>query len=101
MRQRLTEAGHPLATVCADFHHLPLAQASIDVRVDQLRHQRHIFCFDNSDHLAAYLATSPKYALPDELTDNPDRLAVHLRQVTPERPITATSTVTYAVATRP
>jgi SAM-dependent methyltransferase len=180
VRDRLAEAGGRVETVRADFHHLPLAAASLDVvvaafclyhsprparvvaqiarclspggravlvtksadsyhqidrlvaqtgldpqarerpslyatfhsdtiaeitatalRLTHLLQQRHVFRFDGLDHLAAYLATSPKYRLPAHLAGDAAGLAEELRRRTRQRRLTATSTLTYAVAVRP
>ncbi|MGQ0776296.1 MAG: class I SAM-dependent methyltransferase [Pseudonocardiales bacterium] len=172
--------GHTVETVCADFHHLPLPESSIDVavaafclyhspqpervvaqiarclgsggravlatksadsyheidqlitetgldphaamrpslyeafhgdtasdivatalQVEQVLHQQHIFRFTGLDQLATYVATSPKYHLPEHLTGETSRLANELRRRTSDRPITTTSTVTYVTAVRP
>lgn len=180
VRDRAKQAGHTVETVRADFHHLPLPKASVDVAVaafclyhsqqpeqvvaaiarclvpgghavlvtksadsyheiDQLiadigldpgaagkpslyvsfhsgnaaeitpttlhvirlTHQQHVFRFTGLDHLAAYLATSPKYQLPEHLDGNAGVLAEELRRRIPDKPVTATSTVTYVTAARP
>jgi ubiquinone/menaquinone biosynthesis C-methylase UbiE len=62
--------------------------------------QQHTFRFEDFDHLAAYVATSPKYRLPAELRREPDRLARSLRRRLAERPLTTQSTVTYIAGTR-
>lgn len=179
VRERAAQAGHAVATVCADFHKLPLPEASVDVAVaafclyhsqhpeqvvaaiagrlvpgghavlatksadsyheiDQLIayagldpdatgrpslyasfhsgtaaeitatalrivnvfHQEHLFRFAGLDHLAAYLATSPKYELPEHLAGQSAALADELRRRIPDEPLTATSTVTYVTAAR-
>lgn len=177
--ERLGDAGHNVETVCADFHHLPLPEASIDVavaafclyhspqpervvaqiarclvsggravlvtksansydeidqliteagldpqattrpslyesfhsdtasdivatalQVEQVLHQRHVFRFAGLDQFATYVATSPKYHLPEHLTGEASRLANELRRRIPDRPVTTTSTVTYVTAVR-
>ncbi|HEU5472718.1 MAG TPA: class I SAM-dependent methyltransferase [Actinophytocola sp.] len=176
---RAGRARHPVETVCADYHHLPLLPASIDtaiaafclyhalhpekviaeiarcltptghailvtksadsyheidqviavsgldpkatsrpslyasfhgdvateitattLHVEHVLRQRHVFRFSGLDHLAAYLATSPKYKLPEHLTGKAAELATELRHRIPDEPITATSTITYLVAVR-
>ena len=69
--------------------------------VRRVIHQRHIFRFTNLAHLAAYLATNPKYQLPAEIAAAPQELAAALRRRVGERTVTATSTVTYVEAFRP
>lgn len=180
VRERLTAAGHHVDTMCADFHHLPLPNSSVDVaiaafclyhsprpadvvaeiarclapggravvvtksadsyqEIDQLiaasgldldaaerpslyttfhsgnavdttatamqivqtQHQHQVFRFQHLEHLADYVATSPKYTLPARLAGHPRRLAAELRRRLPDRPVTATSTVTYVQAVRP
>lgn len=68
------------------------------LHVEQLIHQQHVFHFTGLDHLAAYVATSPKYRLPEHLTGAAAALAAQLRRRVPDRPLTATSTITYLVA---
>ncbi|MEV5694282.1 class I SAM-dependent methyltransferase [Micromonospora globbae] len=63
--------------------------------------QQHTFRFTDLAHLAEYAVTSPKYRLPPELTADPAALAAALRARLPDEPVTAASTVTYLVATRP
>ena len=180
VRHRAAQAGRDIAMICADFHHLPLLGACLDIavaafclyhspqpdlvvaelarvlvpggtavlvtksadsyrdldhlvaragldpaaperpslyssfhtgnapaitatalRITQVVHQRHVFRYTGLDHLAAYLATSPKYSLPDHLAGDPTTLAAALRRRIPDEPITTTSTVTYLIATRP
>jgi len=69
--------------------------------VHEVEHQRHEFRFPDLAHLAAYAATSPAYRLPTRLAADPGALAAELRRRVPDRPLTATSTVTYLTATRP
>jgi ubiquinone/menaquinone biosynthesis C-methylase UbiE len=76
-----------------------LTAASLSVR--QVTHETHRFTFHTLDAVAEYLATSPKYELPSALTGNPDALTTALRRRVADAPVTATSTVTYVVATRP
>lgn len=71
------------------------------LRIEHRCDQRHTFRFEDFDHLAAYLTTSPKYQLPAGLRDEPTHLAQALRSRVPERPLITTSTVTYVVGTRP
>jgi ubiquinone/menaquinone biosynthesis C-methylase UbiE len=180
VRDRATQSGHAVQTVCADFHHLPLSEAGLDVavaafclyhslhpeqviaqiarcltpgghavlvtksadsyheidqlivdagldpdacgrsslyagfhsgtaaettatslRVARVIHQRHVFRFTGLDHLATYLATSPKYQLPEHLDGQAATLAAELRRRLADQPITTTSTVTYVTAVRP
>jgi SAM-dependent methyltransferase len=177
---RAQHAGHTVDTVCADFHHLPLPEASVDVavaafclyhsshaehvvaeiarllaptgcailvtksadsyheidqviaesgldpeatsrpslyagfhgdvaaeiaaialRVDHIVRQRHVFRFAGLDHLATYVATSPKYRLPEHLAGNAAELAEELGRLMPDTPITTTSIITYVVAVKP
>jgi ubiquinone/menaquinone biosynthesis C-methylase UbiE len=69
--------------------------------VRRVVHQRHIFHFTDSAHLAAYLTTTPKYQLPAALTADPQELATVLRCRMGEETVTTTSTVTYVEAIRP
>ncbi len=71
------------------------------LRLGQVLHEVHRFRFTDLAHAAQYLATSPKYQLPEHLRGNPDRLATALRRRIPDRPVTATSTITYLLAHRP
>ncbi|MYW91707.1 class I SAM-dependent methyltransferase [Amycolatopsis rubida] len=178
--ERLDDAGHSVRTVCADFHHLPLPDASIDIavaanclyhsarpadvvaqiarcltaggravlvtksadsyrqideliaeagldpdaaarpslyetfhgdtapgivatslRVEQVLRQQHVFRFAGLDQLAGYVDTSPKYHLPDRLAGSAGLLADEFRRRLRDRPVVATSTVTYVKAVRP
>jgi SAM-dependent methyltransferase len=84
------------------FHGDTAAQITTTaLRVDHLVRQRHLFRFHTLEHLAAYVATSPKYQLPEHLTGNPTELAEELTHRIPNQPVTATSTITYVVAVTP
>ena len=74
----------------------PIVNAHL--RIHRIEHQRHTFVFTNLAHVAAYLATTPKYRIPPDLTGNPELLADALRMRLADQPVTATSTVTYVVA---
>lgn len=77
------------------FHSLVAAEvAATALHVVAVVHEDHVFRFTGRDHLAAYLATSPKYA------DHGAGYAEQLRQRLPDAPLTVTSTVTYVTATR-
>ena len=71
------------------------------LRVDQVVRQRHVFRFAGLEHLAAYVATSPKYRLPEHLAGNAAELANELRRRIPDEPVTATSTISYIMAVKP
>jgi SAM-dependent methyltransferase len=71
--------------------------AFVDVTV---LHSEHRFRFPDFDHLAAYVATTPKYQLRQELSADPRQLAAELRSRISEHPLVATSTVTYTIATK-
>ncbi len=71
------------------------------MRVRRIEHQRHVFRFRNLGHVSDYLATTPKYRLPPDLATDAERLGDALRARITDQPVTATSTVTYLVATRP
>ncbi|MFD4351537.1 class I SAM-dependent methyltransferase [Nocardia sp. NPDC058518] len=68
------------------------------LEVTEVIHRDHTFRFTDFDHLASYAVTIPKYQLPQWLGPNPDDLAAELRRRTCDRPLTATSTVTYIAA---
>ncbi|MGH3754924.1 MAG: class I SAM-dependent methyltransferase [Pseudonocardiaceae bacterium] len=74
--------------------------AATALRIEKVVHQRHVFRFDGLDHLAAYVATSPQYQLAEHLTGEAAQIAEELRSRIADRPVTATSTVTYVVAAR-
>ena len=76
------------------------ALAATALTVEQVIHEQHRFRFQGLDHVAEYLATSPKYDLPIELAGNSTALVAALRAVVPDRPLTLTSTVTLVVASR-
>jgi ubiquinone/menaquinone biosynthesis C-methylase UbiE len=71
-----------------------------DLHVEHLIHQTHRFRFQDLAHAARYLATSPKYQLPAEIRGSPDALTRTLAAAVPDRPVHATSTVSYAVTRR-
>lgn len=71
------------------------------LHVEQVLHEQHVFRFPGLPQLATYLVTSPKYQLPERLTDEAAHLAEELRQRVPDQPITTTSSVTYVTAVRP
>src|SRR5205823_3469857 len=48
------------------------------LRLGPVLHEVHRFRFTDLAHVAAYLATSPKYRLPEHLRSNPDQLAAAL-----------------------
>ncbi|MEV7971190.1 class I SAM-dependent methyltransferase [Sphaerisporangium sp. NPDC088356] len=66
-----------------------------------VEHEEHRFSFTGLDHVAAYLATSPKYDIPAGLRGHSSALAAALRARLPDAPVHTTSTVTYLVAARP
>ncbi|MGS2811631.1 class I SAM-dependent methyltransferase [Nocardia sp. MW-W600-9] len=68
------------------------------LEISEVIHRDHTFRFTDFDHLAAYAVTVPKYQLPQWLGTNPRDLAAELRRRTHDRPLTATSTVTYIAA---
>jgi ubiquinone/menaquinone biosynthesis C-methylase UbiE len=71
------------------------------MRVRHVEHEQHQFQFRNADHLAAYLATTPTYTIDAAVAGRPDRLAQALNASHTDWPVTATSTVTYILASRP
>ncbi|GAA3744994.1 SAM-dependent methyltransferase [Spinactinospora alkalitolerans] len=75
-----------------------LAAPVLDVL--QIRHDEHRFRFTSLEHLARYLATTPKYPLPDRFRDAPQQLAKELCQHLVDGPVEASSTVTYLVGAR-
>ena len=83
----------------ANSSNLPeLADEILNVR--SIVHEQHTFRFTGHDHVAEYLATSPKYVLPEGLPNHPETLAAELRTRLPDQPLTTTSTVTYVIACR-
>ncbi|MFM9442614.1 class I SAM-dependent methyltransferase [Streptomyces acidiscabies] len=73
-----------------------LAAASLDVLT--VREEEHRFLFTGLDHVAEYLATTPKYRLRPGLYGNPDALTAALHARLPDGPLATRSTVTYVVA---
>lgn len=73
-----------------------IAGSALDVV--HVEHEEHRFRFTGLDHVAAYLATNPKYALAPGLATNPEALARVLRERLPDRPLSTGSVVTYVVA---
>jgi ubiquinone/menaquinone biosynthesis C-methylase UbiE len=84
----------------ADSKNLPtMVKAALHVR--DVISDHHVFRFTGLNHAAEYLATSPKYALPNRLRHDPAAIAAELRARLPDRPLTTSSTITYTIATRP
>jgi ubiquinone/menaquinone biosynthesis C-methylase UbiE len=75
-----------------------LTATALDVQ--QVVHETHRFRFADLAHVADYLSTTPKYALPDKLRADPAALAAALKGRLPDRPLTTDSTITYVMATR-
>ncbi|MFE6287839.1 class I SAM-dependent methyltransferase [Streptomyces sp. NPDC057877] len=73
-----------------------LAAVSLDVLA--VEQEEHSFTFDGHDHVAEYLATSPKYDLAPNLYGNAGAFAATLHDFLPDRPLTTTSLVTFVVA---
>ncbi|MFF3432159.1 class I SAM-dependent methyltransferase [Streptomyces sp. NPDC002602] len=76
-----------------------IAENVLDVR--EVHHETHRFWFRDLAHTAAYLATTPKYQLPDGLTGDPEALNHRLRAVLPDEPVETASVVSYLTATVP
>jgi SAM-dependent methyltransferase len=74
------------------------ALAGTGLNVRQAVHETHQFIFPTLADAAGYLATSPKYELPQALAGSPTALAAALGQRLPDRPVPVTSVVTYVVA---
>ncbi|MEV5407301.1 class I SAM-dependent methyltransferase [Thermopolyspora sp. NPDC052614] len=70
------------------------------LRAVHLEHEQHTFVFADLGHVADYLATTPKYELPSGLTGNSEAISAQLRTRLTERPVRATSTVTFLLARR-
>ncbi|MEU8269700.1 class I SAM-dependent methyltransferase [Sphaerisporangium sp. NPDC049002] len=69
--------------------------------IEHLEHEVHGFTFTDYDHVAEYLATSPKYHLPAALRGDPAAIAAALRRRLPDTPVSATSVITYLLARQP
>nr|MDT0664508.1 class I SAM-dependent methyltransferase [Micromonospora sp. DSM 115978] len=67
--------------------------------VAEVIHERHVFRVTDHTHLAAYLATSPKYQM-GAATGDPSAIAAILHARGPRTPTETTSTVTYALVIR-
>lgn len=63
-----------------------------------VEHEEHRFRFTDLAHVAAYLATNPKYRLAPALSGDPTAIAEALRFRLPDTPVAASSIVTYVVA---
>lgn len=68
--------------------------------VTAVEHEAHRFRFRDLAHAAAYLATSPKYQMPDDLAGNADAITDHLRRSLTDGPVETASVVSYLTATR-
>ena len=88
-RESLYEAAHSgnIAAITAD---------ALDVL--HVEHEEHSFRFVDLAHVAAYLATNPKYRLPPDLSGDPEAIAEALRLRSPDTPVATSSVVTYVVA---
>ena len=95
----LNATGRPSLYESAHSANLP-GIAARSLSVELLDHEQHTFTFTGLGHVAEYLATSPKYALPAELAGRPAELAAALRSGLPDQPVTTTSLVTFVVARR-
>lgn len=98
---RLDPAARRRPSLYASFHSgnaTGIAGRHLSVR--RVIHQRHAFRFTDPAHLAAYLATTPKYRLPAEIAADPRELAAILRRWLGKETVTATSIVTYVEAIR-
>jgi SAM-dependent methyltransferase len=91
-RESLYEAAHS-GNVAA------IVATGLDVL--HVEHEDHRFRFADLAHVAAYVATSPKYHLAPGLRGDPTAIARALRARLPEAPVTASSIVTYIVARPP
>lgn len=76
-----------------------IAASGLDVL--HVEHEDHGFRFTDLAHVAAYVATNPKYHLAPGLRGDPTAIAEALRARLPEAPVPASSTVTYVVARPP
>jgi SAM-dependent methyltransferase len=74
------------------------AVADSALEVVHVEHEEHESRFTGLDHVAAYLATNPKYDFAPGLYGNPGALASALHEWLPDRPLTTVSVVTYVVA---
>jgi len=83
----------------AHSRNLPGLAAS-SLSVVSVENERHEFAFTGLQHVAEYLATSPKYHLPAVLVGQPQALAAALGERMPDRPVTTSSTVTFVIARR-
>ncbi len=90
----------PSLYAAAHSANLP-ALAAGPLTVTRVIHEQHRFGFADLAHAAEYLATSPKYVLPEPLRGDHRALAAALRARLPDQPVIASSTVTYVVARRP
>ncbi len=68
--------------------------------VSRVEHEEHRFTFTDLGHVADYLTTNPKYAIPAALRSDPVALAGALRARFPDGPVTTASRVTYVVSIR-
>lgn len=67
------------------------------LRVVDVVDQRHEFRFDDLDAASEYIATIPKYVVPEHLRA-PGALSAQLRRRVPDRPVVTRSTVSYIIA---
>ncbi|MFL1376790.1 class I SAM-dependent methyltransferase [Nocardiopsis protaetiae] len=70
------------------------------LEVGQLLHEEHRFRFETLEHLAGYLATTPKYTFASSTGSDRQRLTEELRRHGCATPVSASSTVSYLVGVR-
>jgi SAM-dependent methyltransferase len=73
-----------------------ITRSALDVL--EVLHEQHAFRFTSHRQIAAYLATTPKYRLPEQLAGDPDALAAELARRGARPELTMTSTVSYVLA---
>lgn len=74
--------------------------AATTLQVCRVEHEQHRFRFTGLQHVAEYLATSPKYQMPPTLHGQVDAIEAALIAAVPDQPVDTDSTVTYVVARR-
>lgn len=85
----------------AAAHSANLAElAARSLTVSRVEHHEHRFTFADLDHVADYVTTSPKYAIPTRFRGDAALLARALRARLPDGPVNAISTVTYVIGVR-
>jgi ubiquinone/menaquinone biosynthesis C-methylase UbiE len=89
---------HERPSLYSAFHSTSMRLLAAEhLTVTRVVEQRHLFRFQGFAHLAAYLATTPRYDIGGSIAE----IAARLRAWRPDTPVTMSSTVSYLFGTKP